>query len=201
MTESTPIDDGPTPRQLAAVKAAAQQGILGSVGVQSNSNSEADGDALMAALEAEVRKKPFAFLYDGDKWEANLAHMREETFKEKNFMHACAVKANPLAYFLTRARDLGHGAECASISEVVHSLSVGFEPDRVVFDSPCKTAAEIEYALRKGVHLNMDNLQELERVEQILTRVELGPKSIVGIRVNPLVGAGTIAAFSVSTGI
>ncbi|GBG27686.1 Ornithine decarboxylase [Hondaea fermentalgiana] len=203
-TEDEPL----TARQVAAIKAAAQQGLLGTVGVQevgaqeSVSSDGGEAPLTLEALEAEVQKKPFAFLYDGDTWEANLAHMREETFKEKHFMHACAVKANPLEYFLRRACELGHGAECASISEVVHSLDVGFAPDRVVFDSPCKTAAEIEFALRKGVHLNMDNLQELARVEAILAsgRVNLTPSSIVGIRVNPLVGAGTIAAFSVSTG-
>ena len=83
------------------------------------------------------------------------------------------------------------------------ALSVGFEADKVVYDSPCKTLAEIRYSLEKNVHLNIDNLQELQRIQDL---VKVNPKLLenrtgpIGIRVNPLVGAGTIAALSVATG-
>ncbi|CAK9062874.1 Diaminopimelate decarboxylase (DAP decarboxylase) (DAPDC), partial [Durusdinium trenchii] len=155
----------------------------------------------LEALERAVDDKPLAMLYDAAKWEENLAELRDKAFAGEHFVHACAVKTNPLEWFLRRAKELGHGAECASISEVKHALDLGFEPGKVVFDSPCKTVAEIRFALARGVHLNMDNLQELERVRAIVA--QLGPNmqsKTLGIRVNPLVGAGTIAAFSVSTG-
>jgi len=183
-------------RRGLAVHAAVEQGLLCDA-AQPVEAIGSDASALLAA----VRSKPMALLYDADRWEENLRVLREDAFPGDRFLHACAVKTNPLAHFLGRAKALGHGAECASISEVELSLKVGFEPGSIVFDSPCKTAAEIEFALRKGVHLNMDNLQELSRVQQLVEQgVSPKPAAFVGIRVNPLVGAGTIAAFSVSTG-
>lgn len=37
------------------------------------------------------------------------------------------------------AMEAGFGGECASLPEALHALSVGFQPQKVVFDSPCKT--------------------------------------------------------------
>ena len=37
----------------------------------------------------------------------------------------------------------GLGAECASIGEILNCLDAGFSGDRIVYDSPVKTAAEI----------------------------------------------------------
>lgn len=115
------------------------------------------------------------------------------------WLHACAVKTNPLIWFLQREKELGHGAECASIAEVLAALEAGFAPHDVVFDSPCKTLPEIRFALERKVHLNLDNLQELEHVVRILGDMKLDGKELLGLRVNPLVGEGSIAAFSVST--
>lgn len=47
----------------------------------------------------------------------------------------------------------------ASHGELRQALACGFVPDRVVFDSPIKTPAELRFALRAGVRLNLDNLQ------------------------------------------
>ena len=37
----------------------------------------------------------------------------------------------------------GLGAECASIGEILNCLDVGFAGDKIVYDSPVKTAPEI----------------------------------------------------------
>lgn len=37
----------------------------------------------------------------------------------------------------------GHGVECASIGELLHAIKVGFPPEKIVFDSPVKTAPEL----------------------------------------------------------
>ena len=49
--------------------------------------------------------------------------------------------------------------QAASRGELAQALEVGFPPERVVFDSPAKTRAELEYALSAGVAVNMDNFQ------------------------------------------
>lgn len=112
-------------------------------------------------------------------------------------LHAFAAKANPLVPLLAELRGLGMGCEVASAGELAQALAAGFTPDRIVFDSPAKTRAELRQALELGVTVNADNFQELDRIGDILaTRAST---SQIGVRVNPQVGAGSIAASSTAT--
>lgn len=114
----------------------------------------------------------------------------------KSALHAMAVKANPLTKILSKIKALGIGAEVASLPEFYLAEMAGFAPETIVFDSPCKTKSEIEYALKAGVHLNADSFDELDRIGEILNIVQ--SKSVIGIRINPQVGQGTIKATSVA---
>jgi diaminopimelate decarboxylase len=118
----------------------------------------------------EIGDKPLAFFYDLDAWETNLKNMREAF--PSHWLHALAVKTNPLLSIQKLAVGLGHGAECASIGELVHSLNAGFAAGDIIFDSPCKTVPEIKFALEQGVHLNIDNIEELERIVELLAADE-----------------------------
>merc|ERR1719491_1891770 len=98
------------------------------------------------------------------------------------------------------ARELGFGAETASIGEALHAQNLGQKPGNIIFDSPAKTPAEIHHALVTGMHLNIDNFEELMVVAKVRESLPVGSsKSDIGLRINPLVGAGAIAALSVST--
>jgi diaminopimelate decarboxylase len=71
-----------------------------------------------------------------------------------------------------------------------------------VFDSPAKTSREILMALQHGVALNIDNFQELERVEAHLKTLEARSTpstSVIGLRINPQIGSGTLPGFSTGT--
>lgn len=111
-------------------------------------------------------------------------------------LHAVAMKANPLIRIMEFLREQGMGVEAASIGEVNIALRIGYEPDKIVFDSPVKTNDELAFALREGIHLNLDSFAELARVD--LLRQEIPSVSTIGIRVNPQVGTGTIAESSVA---
>jgi len=111
-------------------------------------------------------------------------------------LHAIAVKANPLVAILKKLNFMGVGAETASLPELVIALKSGFEAAKVVFDSPVKTTAEIEFALKTGVHLNADSLMEIERIAEIRKKTE--SKSTIGLRINPQAGTGKIAITSVA---
>jgi diaminopimelate decarboxylase len=113
-----------------------------------------------------------------------------------NTLHAIAIKANPVVGILREVVQAGAGLEAASIEEVHLALAAGCSADRVVFDSPAKTKAEIHEALQLGVQLNVDNFDELERVAA--ARTSISTSSLVGLRVNPMVGGGTIAHTSVA---
>ena len=102
----------------------------------------------LLAPAKSVDDHPLGFFYDLDAFEANMASLRHAF--PPHWHHATAVKTNPLSALLRLTRDAGHGAECASIGEVQHVLRQGFAPDAVVYDSPCKTEAEIRFALERG---------------------------------------------------
>ena len=113
-----------------------------------------------------------------------------------NALHALAVKANPLAGVLRRAVAAGMGLEAASLSELHLALASGAPPTRIVFDSPVKTTEELAFALEQGVHINADSLEELARIASLPQLKESA--SVIGLRVNPQTGAGTIAQTSVA---
>ncbi|MEI6456749.1 MAG: diaminopimelate decarboxylase [bacterium] len=111
-------------------------------------------------------------------------------------LHGLAVKANPLIRIMEMSRNLGMGVEAASMGEVSLALKTGYPPEKIVYDSPVKTIREIEFALRNGIHINIDNLSELKRVDNLLNSMET--RSTIGIRINPQVGVGSILESSVA---
>lgn len=151
---------------------------------------------LRAALACGVMdgEDTAALFYGLDALDARFREARD-AFPEGT-LHAVAVKAAPLPALLGRLAALGAGMEAASLPEMHLALSSGCPPDRVVYDSPAKTAAELREALALGVHLNADNFQELERLDAFTAKT--APKASMGLRVNPQVGQGAIEATSVA---
>ncbi|MGV9255505.1 diaminopimelate decarboxylase [Streptomyces sp. NPDC003697] len=118
-------------------------------------------------------------------------------------LHAFAVKATPLVPVLRLLHEEGVGAEVASPGELALARAAGIPPGHVVLDSPAKTPAELREALALGIAVNADNPQELERIDALLADgagpAAAGPRSPVGIRVNPQLGGGSIGALSTAT--
>ncbi|MEV5433696.1 diaminopimelate decarboxylase [Streptomyces sp. NPDC052701] len=112
-------------------------------------------------------------------------------------LHAFAAKANSLVPVLAELERLGMGCEVATGGELARALAAGFPPHRIVFDSPAKTRAELEWALDLGVAVNADNFQELARIDALLAGRPCASR--IGVRVNPQVGGGAIAAMSTAT--
>ncbi len=129
--------------------------------------------------------------HDLDHLDATLAELRAAF--PPSTLHAVAAKANPVGGILDRIATAGMGLECASGVELELALA-RLPPDRVVFDSPCKTWDELRRALSAGARLNADSLQELDRIATL--QQEAGSDSLVGLRINPGVGAGSIAGTS-----
>jgi len=111
-------------------------------------------------------------------------------------LHAIAIKANPLQKILRKIKTLGAGLEAATLPELHLAAHAGFAADKIVFDSPAKTTAELEYALNAGIHVNADSFAELERIDAILRC--RSSRSTIGVRLNPQVGTGKIFATSVA---
>ncbi|MEE1939886.1 diaminopimelate decarboxylase [Streptomyces sp. TRM 70361] len=112
-------------------------------------------------------------------------------------LHAFAAKANSLVPVLAELERLGMGCEAATAGELARAVAAGFPPERIVFDSPAKTVAELRWALAAGVAVNADSFQELVRIAALLDGGS--SRSPIGVRVNPQLGGGTIDAMSTAT--
>jgi len=115
-----------------------------------------------------------------------------------NFFHTFALKANPLVKVLQHICKNGMGAEVASPGELAIALAAGFSTDAIIFDSPTKTIADLRTCIENGISINIDNLQELARID-ILMKEFPDTTSFIGFRINPQIGSGKISSTSTST--
>ncbi|WP_116212137.1 diaminopimelate decarboxylase [Streptomyces olivoreticuli] len=133
----------------------------------------------------------------------DVAHIRRTTtalhtaFPGPGTLHTFAVKAAPLIPVLHLLAGARIGCEVASPGELALARRAGVPPDRIVLDSPAKTTDELREALAHGIAVNADNGQELARLDRLTG--EAPTASPIGIRVNPQIGTGSIAALSTAT--
>ena len=144
------------------------------------------------ASAPELARESSLVLHDLDLMQRRVAELIA-AFPQPT-LHAVAIKANPLVELLRTLVASGAGLEAASIEEVHLALAAGCPPERIVFDSPAKTDEEVRFSLQSGLTLNVDNLDELARVT---AHLPAHPSTRVGVRVNPQLDDGTIAATSV----
>ncbi|SOE15857.1 diaminopimelate decarboxylase [Streptomyces sp. 2323.1] len=155
---------------------------------------------LRAAVEQGLLEPETAVLagfIDLDGVNETVTSLRSAFPDSLRVLHAFAAKANCLVPVLQELRLSGMGCEVASAGELAQALDAGFEPARMVFDSPAKTRAELVQALSLGVAVNADSFQELSRLDEILATRR--SDSRIGVRINPQVGAGSITAMSTAT--
>ena len=116
----------------------------------------------------------------------------------KNFQHTFAVKANALLSVLKKLESCGMGAEVASPGELKLALDAGFSVDKIIFDSPAKTIDDLRTCLEHNIALNIDNMQELGRLDTLIKEYP-DTRSLIGFRVNPQIGSGQISSTSTAT--
>nr|WP_229378168.1 diaminopimelate decarboxylase [Streptomyces sp. VRA16 Mangrove soil] len=141
-------------------------------------------------------EQPVAGFLDIDGIRTSVAALHTAFSSVPDTLHTFAVKACSLVPVLRLLCELGLGCEVASPGELRLALDAGCRPERIVLDSPAKTRAEIAEALALGVALNADNLDELSRIDALRP---MDSASVIGLRVNPQVGSGSIGAMSTAT--
>jgi diaminopimelate decarboxylase len=108
---------------------------------------------------------------------------------------AYAVKANSNLSVLRTLGVMGAGADTVSEGEIRRALAAGIPAGQIVFSGVGKSAGEIVFALRVGVHqINVESAPELALIARIAG--ELGVRPTLALRVNPDVGAGGHAKIS-----
>jgi diaminopimelate decarboxylase len=104
---------------------------------------------------------------------------------------ACyALKANYNPAIIKIIQAMGFGADVVSAGELYFAQKCGIPPEKTVFAGVGKTSAEIELAIRQGIHsINIESESELNAVAGIAR--DLKKKVRISIRVNPDIDAKT----------
>ena len=140
---------------------------------------------------------PF-YCYDLRLLSQTLAEALRCASKHPEFKLHYAIKANFNPRILSTIAASGMGADCVSGGEIAAALRSGFRPMDIFFAGVGKRDDEIEFALRSGIgRFNVESFEELSVIEEIAAR--LGVKAPVSFRVNPDVGAHTLAG--ITTGL
>lgn len=101
-----------------------------------------------------------------------------------------AVKANGSLGVLKVLADLGSGFDIVSAGELYRVLRAGGDPSKVVYSGVGKSAAEISFALERGIHsFNCESESELLLLADIARGK--GLRARAALRVNPDVDANT----------
>ncbi len=101
-----------------------------------------------------------------------------------------AVKANSSLAVLALLAKAGSGFDIVSAGELHRVLAAGGDPARVVFSGVGKTADEMQFAIKRGIHsFNCESEAELEVLDSVAAHA--GAKINFALRVNPDVNAAT----------
>jgi diaminopimelate decarboxylase len=101
-----------------------------------------------------------------------------------------SVKANSNLAVLALLARLGAGFDIVSGGELARVIAAGGDPRKTLFSGVGKSAAEIRFALEKGIGcINLESESELTKVNAIAER--LGKRAPIAWRVNPDIDAKT----------
>ncbi|MBN2906194.1 MAG: hypothetical protein JXJ18_05760 [Rhodobacteraceae bacterium] len=112
-----------------------------------------------------------------------------------------SFKTNYLDAICSIFKSEGWGAEIVSGFEYAKARHLGYRGDEIIFNGPYKSPASIRRALSEGAVIQIDNWDDLERVEE--AAADLGGTFDVGIRVWFATGHGPIWSkfgFSLASG-
>ena len=109
-----------------------------------------------------------------------------------------AMKANSNLSVMRVLANLGSGFDIVSGGELQRVIAAGGDPRQCVFAGVGKTAAEIEFALQRGIYsFNVESEPELLRINRVAARLKkIAP---IAVRVNPGVDACTHAKITTGT--
>lgn len=138
------------------------------------------GGKTLDELADELGQTPF-YVYDKKLIQERIQLLRQN-LPEKIKLHY-AVKANPFAELLAFISPLVDGMDVASPAEMELAIAAGQSINNISFAGPGKTDKELQQAINAGITLNVESLNELQRIKQLCR--DLAQKAYVAIRVNP----------------
>ncbi|MBI3785720.1 MAG: diaminopimelate decarboxylase, partial [Deltaproteobacteria bacterium] len=106
-----------------------------------------------------------------------------DRYTENDVTVLYAIKANNNLAIRRIYYQEGAGCDCFGISELWATFAGGADPKKVVLNGSNKSAEELEHAVRYGVTVTIDCLQELERLDAVAERT--GKTVSIMLRLKP----------------
>ena len=139
-------------------------------------------------LEARLRKLAAsgktlnAYVYDNSAMRQKIGYLAK--IMPAGVKVYYAMKANPHPAFLAAAQEAGvAGIEIASLGEAEKAVDAGFAPSRLIYTGPGKSAEELTWSVKNGVHtVHVESLTEAHRLNAICAR--FGKVQDVLLRIN-----------------
>lgn len=110
-----------------------------------------------------------------------LKKLLNEYYPRNRIHYAC--KANTNLSVLETLNDMGCWIDAVSVGEVYSAIEAGFPKEKILYTGTSVSDEELRYLVEKDIRINIDSLNELERLKEI-------GKTEISFRVNPGVGAG-----------
>ena len=108
----------------------------------------------------------------------------QNALEERPHLICYAVKANGNLAIINALAKLGAGFDIVSQGELERVLAAGGDPKKVIFSGVGKTQAEMQRALRVGIHsFNIESEAELDMLNK--TTLEMSIQTNISFRVNP----------------
>lgn len=135
------------------------------------------------------------FVFSAPRISANIERLKHAAAQvERPVRFFYASKANSNMAVLKTVLASGIDVEVNSGGELFKALRVGFDADQIIFNGTSKNDAELDEAVRAGIHaINVDSIYEIGLVEEAVRRVarETGesPKPArIALRLVPEIG-------------
>lgn len=138
------------------------------------------GGISLTRLAQRVGGTPF-YAYDRQLITDRVAFLRHN-LPEEICLHY-AMKANPMPAVVQHMAGLVDGIDVASAGEMKIALDTPISPEHVSFAGPGKSNDELSRAIAAGIILNIESIQEMERIASLADGLGIRPK--VAVRVNP----------------
>lgn len=123
-----------------------------------------------------------AIIYSKQKILENVRKLKG-AFGIDSFSIHFAIKANFNPKILAILRDLGVGADVATLNEALLALQLGFKPEKIIASPNNLSEIELTRLSKLGIVVNFDDIGQIELIKE-------NTPEVVSFRVNPGIGKG-----------
>jgi len=132
-------------------------------------------------IEKIIEKYPTPFhIYDARAIRENVRRFLKAFSGLPDFKEYFAIKACPNPAIVRMLRDLGCGADCSSLAELVLAEHAGIAGENIMFTSNDTPAEEFQKACELGGIINLDDISHIEFLKK-----HAGIPEVICIRYNP----------------